>query len=251
MLPYRNRRRSKKSPDGWAAKLTAVLIYTLFFITFTPITLAIIYRYVPVPLTPLMVIRLFEGYPLHKDWVPLSQISPNLRHSVIAAEDNLFCQHDGFDWKSINKAFDAWQARMDGEEPDGKPLKGGSTISQQTAKNVFLIPNRSIFRKAVEMPLTMLIEKLWPKQRILEVYLNVAEFGPGIYGAEAAARHHFKTSARKLTRQQAAQLAAILPLPLKWSAKKPGPYVSRRSKSIVRRTYQLGPTYLGCTTPLR
>lgn len=253
MLPYRSRRRRHAQPaaDGWGATILAVIVYTLFFLIFTPITLAIIYRYIPVPFTPLMLIRLAEGHAIHKTWVPLDQISPALRQSVVAAEDNLFCQHNGFDWKSLNKAFDQWQARMDGDKPTGRPLKGGSTISQQTAKNVFLIPNRSILRKAVEMPLTVLIEKLWPKQRILEVYLNVAEWGPGIYGAEAAARHHFKTSARKLTRQQAAQLAAILPLPLKWSAKKPGPYVASRSRSIIRRSYQLGPTYLGCTIPLK
>ncbi len=248
-------KRYSRRPPSLATSLTGylvpLLIYTLFFLTFTPIVLTILYRYVPVPLTPLMVIRLFEGYPLHKDWVPLTDISPNLRHAVIAAEDNLFCQHDGFDWKSFNKAFDQWQARLEGDRPTGRPLKGGSTISQQTAKNVFLIPNRSVLRKAVEVPLTMLMERLWPKQRILEVYLNVAEFGPGIYGAEAAARKHFKTSARKLTRQQAAALAATLPRPLKWSASKPGPYIARRTKAITTRTYQLGPTYLGCTIPLK
>jgi monofunctional biosynthetic peptidoglycan transglycosylase len=253
MLPYRRRanRSSRKGTDSLAERLSSILIYTLFFLIFTPIVLAIIYRYAPPPVTPLMLIRLAEGQPIHKTWKPLNQISPALRQSVIGAEDNLFCQHNGFDWKSINKAFDQWQARMDGEAPEGKPLKGGSTISQQTAKNIFLIPNRSILRKAVEAPLTVLIEHLWPKQRILEVYLNVAEWGPGIYGAEAAARYHFHTSARNLTRQQAAQLAAILPLPLHWSASRPGPYVASRSRAIIRRTYQLGPTYLGCTVPLK
>lgn len=254
MLPYRNRRKSRNRSDSLAAKAGAILIYTLFFLVFTPIILTIVFRYLPVPVTPLMLIRLAEGHPIHKTWQPLHRISPTLRQSVIAAEDNLFCVHDGFDWKAMNKAFARWQAAQDAEAAGKvytKPIKGGSTISQQTAKNVFLIPNRSILRKAVEVPLTYLIEKLWPKQRILEVYLNIAEWGPGIYGAEAAARYHFKTSASKLTRQQAAQLAAILPLPLKWSARKPGPYVASRSRSIIRRTWQLGPTYLGCTAPLK
>lgn len=254
MLSYRRSRRTGKSrpqKDGLLARLTAILIYTLFFLTFTPITLGIIYRYVPVPITPLMVIRLAQGQPLHKTWVPLSQISPALRQSVIASEDNLFCEHDGFDWKAMNKAYARWQEANKSDDPPEKPLKGGSTISQQTAKNVFLIPNRAIWRKALEAGLTVLIEHIWPKQRILEVYLNVAEWGPGIYGAEAAARYHFHTSARNLTRQQSAQLAAILPLPLHWSASRPGPYVASRARSIIRRTYQLGQPYLGCTMPLR
>lgn len=246
MLSYRRTRpssRASKSKDSLAAKIAAIVIYTLFFLTVTPVALAILYRYVPVPATPLMVIRLFEGYGIHKTWTPLNQISPALRQSVIAGEDNLFCVHNGFDWKALNKAIDQWQ--------EGNASKGGSTISMQTAKNVFLIPTRSVWRKALEAPLTVLIENLWPKQRILEVYLNVAEWAPGVYGAEAAARYHFKTSAKNLTREQAARLAAILPRPLHWSAARPGPYVSARSRSIMRRSYQLGPTYLGCTVPLK
>lgn len=245
MLNYRRPRRNNasKRKDSLPARILAITIYTLFFLTITPIVLAILFRFVPVPVTPLMVVRLFEGHAIHKTWKPLNQISPALRQSVVAAEDNLFCVHNGFDWKALNKAIDQWQ--------EGNASKGGSTISQQTAKNVYLLPTRSVLRKVAEMPLTVLIENLWPKQRILEVYLNVAEWAPGVYGAEAAARHHFKTSARKLTRQQAAQLAAILPRPLHWSAAKPGPYVRQRSNQIIRRTYGLGPTYLGCTAPLK
>ena len=246
MLNHRRPRRKHRSsgkPESLAARIFAIIIYTLFFLTITPVFLAIVFRFVPVPVTPLMVTRLFEGHDLHKTWKPLPEISPNLRYAVVAAEDNLFCVHNGFDWKALNKAIDQWQ--------EGNASKGGSTISQQTAKNVFLLPTRSILRKVLEMPLTVLIENLWPKQRILEVYLNIAEWAPGVYGAEAAARHHFKTSAKQLTRQQAAQLAAILPRPLHWSAAKPGPYVRQRANQIIRRTYGLGPTYLGCTAPLR
>ncbi len=247
MLNYRRPQRrtsaSSRKKDSLAARTLAIVIYTLFFLVVTPVFLAIVFRYVPVPVTPLMVIRLFEGHGIHKTWKPLTEISPNLRYAVVAAEDNLFCVHNGFDWKALNKAIDQWQ--------EGNASKGGSTISMQTAKNVYLVPTRAVWRKAVEMPLTVLIENLWPKQRILEVYLNIAEWAPGVYGAEAAARHHFKTSAKNLTRQQAAQLAAILPRPLHWSAAKPGPYVRQRSNQINRRTYGLGPTYLGCTAPLR
>lgn len=243
MLPYRTRRKSSPQSSGWGGKLASILVVTVFLLVITPIAMAIVFRYVPVPGTPLMVIRLFQGHGLHKTWVPLSQIAPALRQSVIASEDNLFCHHNGFDWKALNKAIDQWQ--------DGNATKGASTISMQTAKNLYLVPTRAMWRKALEAPLTVLLENLWPKQRILEVYLNIAEWGPGVYGAEAAARYHFKTSARNLTRPQAARLAAILPLPLKWSASKPGPYISSRARAIQRRTYQLGPTYLGCTQPLQ
>ncbi|RYG61423.1 MAG: monofunctional biosynthetic peptidoglycan transglycosylase [Alphaproteobacteria bacterium] len=241
--PNRRKSSSGRNQHSLATRLVAIAVYTAFFLVITPVFLAIVYRFVPVPVTPLMVVRLFEGHGLHKTWKPLNQISPHLRQAVVAAEDNLFCVHNGFDWKALNKAIDQWQ--------EGNASKGGSTISQQTAKNVYLLPTRSILRKAVEMPLTMLIENLWPKQRILEVYLNIAEWAPGVYGAEAAARHHFKTSAKNLTRQQAAQLAAILPRPLHWSAAKPGPYVRQRSNQIIRRISGLGPTYLGCTQPLK
>ncbi|PZP38721.1 MAG: monofunctional biosynthetic peptidoglycan transglycosylase [Pseudomonas fluorescens] len=243
MLPQRAFRRSKARSKGAASRLGAILVYALFFLIITPVAMAVLFRYVPVPATPLMVIRLFEGYGIHKTWKPLDQISPYLRQSVIAGEDNLFCVHNGFDWKALNKAIDQWQ---EGESSG----KGGSTISMQTAKNIFLIPTRAVWRKALEAPLTVLIENLWPKQRILEVYLNIAEWGPGIYGAEAAARYHFKTSAKNLTRQQAAQLAAILPSPLKWSARKPGPYVASRSRIIQNRIPKLWPDYLTCTATL-
>lgn len=251
MLPYHSRRSSSKrsraavkpAEDGLLARLSAVIIYTLFFLCITPIAMAILYRYVPPPVTPLMLIRLAQGHAIHKTWMPLTQISPALRQSVIASEDNLFCEHNGFDWKAIDKAIDQWQ--------DGNPSgKGGSTISQQTAKNVFLVPNRALWRKALEAPLTVLIEHLWPKQRILEIYLNIAEWAPGVYGAEAASRYYFHTSARNLTRPQAALLAAVLPSPLHWSASRPGPYVASRGRAIQRRVPQLDPAYTACSFPL-
>ena len=237
----RRRNRSSGTKRNRGRRIWARLGLLTLLLLITPISMAVLFRFVPVPLTPLMMQRLVQGYGYQKDWVPLSQISPHLRHAVVAAEDNIFCSHNGFDWRYLNKAIEQWQ--------EGNASKGGSTISMQVAKNLYLLPVRAAWRKALELPLTALLEAMWPKQRILEVYLNIAEWGPGVYGAEAAAQYHFNTSAKRLTREQSARLAAILPLPLKWSARKPGPYVAARSRQIVRRTYQLGPTYLGCTYP--
>ncbi|WP_114861366.1 monofunctional biosynthetic peptidoglycan transglycosylase [Azospirillum brasilense] len=188
---------------------------------------AALYRVVPVPATPLMLIRAAGGSGLAHDWVPLSQISPHLARAVIASEDTLFCGHGGFDWAAIEGAFE------DNEE--GRRLRGGSTISQQTAKNAFLWPDRSWTRKGIEAWFTLLIETLWPKSRILEVYLNIVEWDDGVYGAEAAARHHFKKPASALTRREAALLAVVLPNPRNWSPNPPGTYVARRAAIIERR----------------
>ena len=157
-------------------------------------------------------------------WIDYDQISPHLKRAVIAAEDAKFCEHNGFDFQAIEKAYEA--------NAQGKKLRGASTISQQTAKNVFLWPGRDWVRKGFEAGYTVLIETLWGKRRIMEVYLNVAEWAPGVYGAEAASRHWFDKSADKLTAREAARLAAILPSPLKWKAAQPGPYVKRRSGKI-------------------
>lgn len=216
------------------------LLLWLAFIAILPFAFAVLYRFVPVPLTPLMVQRLFEGEGLSKKWTPLNKISPAVTYSVVAAEDNLFCQHNGFDWKALQSAFDDWQAAQLMDAEDAK-VKGGSTISQQTAKNVFLLTVQSPVRKALELPLTVAIEKIWGKRRIMEIYLNVAEWGPGIYGVEAAAQHYFKTSAKNLTWHQGALLAAVLPSPRKWKANPPGPYVAARAGRIQGRISQLGP----------
>lgn len=224
-------------------------LHCLAVLILLPVALTLVYRFVPVPLTPLMVIRLFEGNGLHKTWVPLESIAPSLRKSVIAAEDNAFCAHEGFDWKAINKAAARYQKQAENPTRHPRKVKGGSTISQQTAKNLFLWPTSSLLRKALEFPLTYLLEAFLPKNRILEIYLNVAEFGPGVYGAEAAARYHFKTTAARLTPQQSALLAAILPNPRHWSASHPGPYITRRAGLIRARTPYLGTPYLACTRP--
>ena len=187
-----------------------------------------LYRFLPPPITILMIERLAEGHGLAKHWEPLSRISPALAQSVIAAEDARFCQHHGFDFDAMRAA-----AAANAEHP-GK-LRGGSTISQQTAKNVFLWPGRDYVRKGLEAYYTVLIEGLWGKRRIMEMYLNEVEWGPGVYGAEAAAQKYFHRSANALSPAEAARLAAILPSPLKWKAVHPGRYVARRSRKIGAR----------------
>jgi monofunctional biosynthetic peptidoglycan transglycosylase len=167
-----------------------------------------------------------EGKPIRirHDWVPLTEMSPHLKSAVIASEDQRFYSHDGFDWKEISNAIE--------ERRSGKRKRGGSTISQQTAKNVFLFPSRSLVRKGFEAYFTVLIEFLWSKERILEVYLNVAEMGKGIYGAEAAAQEIFGKSASELTRREASLIAACLPNPIQRQAGKPSAYVSKRAGQI-------------------
>jgi monofunctional biosynthetic peptidoglycan transglycosylase len=211
-----------KKKRSW---LRIVLIAALLLTVVFPVGLTIVYRFVPPPITYLMVLRMTQGQGLTKHWRPMSRISPALAQSVIAAEDARFCTHHGFEIEAMMKALKANERRP-------SRLRGGSTISQQTAKNVFLTPSRSYIRKGLEAYFTVLIEALWGKRRILEVYLNVAEWGPGTYGAEAAARRYFKVSADELSRTQAARLAAVLPSPLRYRAVSPGPYVARRSRRI-------------------
>jgi monofunctional biosynthetic peptidoglycan transglycosylase len=207
------------------------------------IAVTALYGLVPPPLTPLMVLRLFEGEGISKDWVSYDEISPNLMRAVIAAEDSGFCQHWGFDFNAIRRALE--------HNEESKRLRGGSTISNQTAKNVFLWPGNTRLtryaRKAIEPYFTLLIELMWGKRRILEVYLNVVEWGPGIYGAEAAAQHHFGKPASKLTQREAALLAAALPNPRRYDAGKPSSHVSRRANNVQRQMGDVAdPTGMPC-----
>jgi len=171
---------------------------------------------------------------VQRQWRDYERISPQLALAVVASEDQRFPDHNGFDFKQIQKAMD--------EAGRGGRSRGASTISQQVAKNLFLWNGRSYLRKGLEAWFTLLIETLWPKQRILEVYLNVAEFGRGIYGAEAAARTVFRKPARNLNRAEAARLAAVLPSPRRYSAVNPGPYVQRRQREIEAQMAALGGT---------
>ena len=202
--------------------------------------LLLLFAFVPVPYTAVMLERQlaawWQGEPSYQrrhQWVPLSDISPHLLQAVVAAEDQKFLSHHGFDLQAIEKALDY--------NSKGKRIRGASTISQQTAKNVFLWTGRSWLRKGLETGLTVLLESVWGKPRILEVYLNSIEFGPGVYGAEAAAKRYFGTSAAKLSRSQAALLAAVLPNPHRFSVQKPSAYVSKRQHWILRQMRQLAP----------
>jgi monofunctional biosynthetic peptidoglycan transglycosylase len=189
------------------------------------LVLVALYREVPPPTTPLMLLRRVEGYGIDKSWRPLAAISPHLVRAAMASEDAKFCEHHGFDWQAIAEAWRRYRLRI------GK-LRGASTISMQTAKNVFLWPGRDWLRKALEAYFTALIELAWGKERIIEMYLNVVEWGPGIYGAEAAAQFHFHKTAAALSADEAARLAAVLPDPLKWSASRPDRYVMSRAAFI-------------------
>ena len=200
----------------------------------------VIYRFLPVWVTPLMVIRCYEqltegrDLKLSHDWVSLSEISPSLPVAVIASEDGKFIEHHGFDYKAIEHA-----AKRNREHPEKRKL-GASTISQQTAKNVFLWPGRSWVRKGFEVYFTTLIELLWSKQRIMEVYLNSIEMGDGIYGAQAVAEEHFHKDAKDLTRRECALIAATLPNPRKFSSKSPSAYMLKRQSRILREMKFVG-----------
>lgn len=198
-----------------------------------PTALLALYRFVPPPVTPLMLLRLAQGEGLTKDWVPLDSIAPTLREAVVASEDNRFCEHGGVEWGLLRD-----QLRR---AADGERARGASTVSMQTTKNVLLWPGRDPVRKLIEAALTPQLELLWGKRRIMEVYLNVAELGPGLYGAEAAARRFFGKPARALTRREAALIAAVLPNPRVWSPAKPTRYIQARARTIERRVGQLGP----------
>lgn len=198
----------------------------------------IIFKWIPIPFTPLMVTRIIEfkldggdAIYSHK-WVPLEEISPNLQKAVIASEDGNFLKHSGFDFKAMQKAFK--------NNSKGKRLKGGSTISQQTAKNVFLWQGRSYIRKGLEAYFTVLIELIWGKERIMEVYLNSIEMGNGVYGAQEAARTWYRKTAINLTAREAAGIAAILPNPRKFKASNSSPYIERRKDNIMRNMRHIG-----------
>lgn len=205
------------------------LLVVLLTLALLPFGAVAIHRFVPPPTTLLMMRQALNGQGLDYRWRSLDDISPNLADAVIAAEDSTFCAHSGFDMKAIRKALEA-NARA--EKRGSARVRGGSTLSQQTAKNVFLWPGRDWIRKGLEAGYTVLIERMWGKRRILEVYLNVAEWAPGVYGAEAASRHWFGKSADALTPREAARLAAILPSPRRYQAASPGPYVRRRAGRI-------------------
>jgi len=212
-----------------------------FIVVFFVISIfsTIVFRWVPIPFTPLMILRNIEQWSVGKSatfehkWVSMDKISPNLVKAVIVSEDQKFMEHFGFDMEAMEKAYQG--------NKKGKKIKGGSTITQQTAKNVFLWPQRSYVRKAFEVYFSFLIEVFWSKERILEVYLNSIEMGNGVYGAEAASQHWFRKPAVKLSIYEAASIAAILPNPRKYKATRSSRYVEGRKSWIVRQMGYFGP----------
>ncbi|RZM00701.1 MAG: monofunctional biosynthetic peptidoglycan transglycosylase, partial [Sphingomonas sp.] len=210
-----------------------IRILAKFAFVFVVVTVAWVglYRFVPPPFTFTMMGDLLSGHTVTKDWMPLSEMDPDMARAAIAGEDSGFCSHSGFDFKAIAGAA--------ARNAQGGRIRGGSTISQQTAKNAFLFQGGGYVRKAFEAYFTVLIETLWPKRRIMEVYLNIAETGIGTYGANAGAIRYFHHDASRLSRSEAARIAAVLPLPKKRGAIAPTGFTRRYGDRIARRIGQV------------
>lgn len=218
---------SPRPKRSFGRRLLIVLAVLLLAL---PLVYLAVVRFVPPPGTLLMVVRSVQGEPWRWRWVAIGEVSPQLLRAVIASEDTKFCRHGGFDWGEMRAAWR--QAVGDGH------WRGASTISMQTARNLMLWPGRDPVRKVLEAWYTVLLEAAWPKRRILEAYVNIAEWGPGIYGAEAAAQTLFAKPASRLTEREAALLAAVLPNPREWSAARPSAYISGRA-AVIRARMQL------------
>jgi monofunctional glycosyltransferase len=223
------KKKTTKKQSFWKRAIRFVLWIMTGFIVLS-FALVSLYRFVNPPVTPLMMIRITQQLTsgkdarLQKKWIDIEDVSPNMIRAVIAAEDNLFVKHWGIDTKAVKRAVE--------HNKKSERKRGASTISQQTAKNVFLWPTRSFTRKGFELYFTLLIEWIWGKERIMEVYLNVIETGNGIYGVEKASQTYFKKSSSRLTQGEAALIAALLPSPLKYSVTSPGPYMQKRQGQI-------------------
>ena len=204
--------------------MSAIVIVSLILVGLTTL-----YRFVPPPYSALMLWRMASGIQTDYRWRPLSQISDNLAYAVIASEDARFCQHNGVDWRAVETVWEDFQ-----KSSNNRP-RGASTIPMQVARNLFLWPSRNYLRKALEVPIAYMIDMLWTKRRMIEIYLNIVEWGPGIYGAEAASRHYFRRNAANLDRAQAALLAAALPNPLTRNPARPSPKLRRLANSVQKR----------------
>lgn len=214
-------------------------LYLLGFLVAWPIVMTLVYAVVPPPFSNIMLLRALSGNGIDKQWVSLDDISPALPRAVISSEDARFCQHNGVDWIEFQGVIE------DAMDKDEAPVRGASTIPMQTAKNLFLWDGRFAIRKLIEMPLALWMDFVWSKRRMIEIYLNIVEWAPGVYGAEAAAQHHFRKSAKKLTKKEAALLAAVLPNPIKRNAGKPSKGVRAVANRILIRMAGMGP-YLTC-----
>jgi monofunctional biosynthetic peptidoglycan transglycosylase len=215
----------RRSTSARVLRKAAVAILALLAL---PYFMILVYRFVDPPFSALMLRNAVLLRGVDYRWRDFDRISPNLAVAAIISEDSRFCQHWGVDWTAVGDAIDEFLE--EGEAP-----RGASTIPMQTVKNLFLWPEQTLIRKALEVPLAHFMTLIWPKQRVLEVYLNIAEWGPGIYGAEAAARHHFRTSAMSLNRAQAALLVSTLPNPRRRSAGQPGPQTRRLAAHVQGR----------------
>lgn len=227
-------KKGKGKKRHWAVRILRFLLFSILGFIGLSVFMVLLYKWVPVPGTPLMVIRKFESRDDGKsapsvkhDWVPLESISPHLQLAVVCSEDQNYLKHDGIDWGAIEKAQKENEKR--------KRPRGASTITQQTAKNIFLWQGRNYLRKGLEVWFTFLIETFWSKERIMEVYLNSIEMGDGIYGAEAASQAYFGKSAARLTPDEAALIAAILPNPRRYSAKNPSAYTRGRQQFVLHQ----------------
>jgi len=234
--------KSKSASAGWRSLIVRILLKTILYFVIGSVIWVTVLKFVPVWVTPLMIARKMEAISegrsskIYSDWTPMSEMSKEAPLSVVASEDQLFPEHWGFDFKSMGNAFK--------HNLRGKKIRGASTISQQVAKNVFLWQGRSYIRKGLEAYFTVLIEIIWGKERILEVYLNVAETGNMTFGYGAAAQRFFYKPVSSLTRNEAARIAAVLPSPLRFSAKNPSSYVQRRTAKIARQMRMLGRDYI-------
>ena len=232
------RKKQKNNKTSFGKHIWQYTYRTILALWFLSIASVVLLKYVPVYFTPLMILRscqsILDGKAPRNDkkWVSLNEISQNLTIACIASEDNLFMQHNGFSERAIKQALI--------ERLEGKRIRGGSTISQQTAKNVFTFCSRTWFRKGIETYYTILIELIWGKERIMEVYLNIVELGNGIYGAEAASQYYWKIPASKLSKGQSALMAAALPNPRHYSISHPGPYMQKRQKQIINLMPKMG-----------
>lgn len=236
------KKKKKSTQEGknrtWVQKILHLITKVMLWFFGLSILFVLLFKFVPVPITPLMVIRVLEQKMEGKEailshtWVPIEDISMNLQKAVIASEDQKFLTHYGFDVEAIQKARKS--------NAKGKKIRGGSTISQQTAKNVFLWPGRSYVRKGLEAYFTLLIEFIWGKERIMEVYLNSIEMGNGVYGAQEASRVWYRKEAQNLSKYEAAGIAAILPNPRVFKASNSSNYIERRKNRILRQMRYLG-----------
>jgi len=219
--------------DGRTPWLRRTLVVIFAFLVPLPVLYLLVFRFAPVPATPQMALDFVTLEPVHQSWRSSADISLNLKRAVIGSEDQNFCNHNGFDLEDIE------QALKQHERHPRKRLRGASTISQQVARTLFLLPVRSWVRKGVEAWLTVLVEAFWPKDRILTAYLNLVDWGHGNYGAEAAAQAYFHVPAATLTKAEAARLATVLPNPDKWRAARPGPYVASRTETVMTRAWEV------------